>query len=70
MQLRAAAIRWIDRAWPAGFAMGICALLVALYWWEPAASGLFPAAAIMVKIRVITDPQIKCNVMKLLSLTN
>jgi hypothetical protein len=39
---RAATIRWIDRTWPAAFAVGVCALLVALYWWEPAASGKFP----------------------------
>ena len=37
-----ATIRWIDRAWPVAFAVGCGAMLVALYVWEPAASGLFP----------------------------
>ena len=40
--LRMATIRWIDRAWPVAFAVGCGAMLVAVYVWEPAASGLFP----------------------------
>lgn len=40
--LRATTIRWIDRVWPAAFALGCCAILVMLYVWEPVAGGLFP----------------------------
>jgi hypothetical protein len=40
--LRSSTIGWIDRAWPAAFAVGGGAMLVALYVWEPAASGMFP----------------------------
>jgi hypothetical protein len=42
MQLRAATIGWIDRTWPVAFGAGACALVVALFLWEPEGSGLFP----------------------------